>query len=99
MLRFNYQARDGVGQKVAGVMLADSEEELAVTLREMNVYLVSAKPEKSTGLSAIFAPRVKRRELINFTVHLATSIGASRPDTEGASVSLKFCTSQRPSLR
>ena len=82
MLRFNYRARDGAGQKVGGVMLADNEEELAVTLREMNLYLVAAKPERSTGLSSIIAPRVKRRELINFTVHLSTSVGAGIPILE-----------------
>ncbi len=82
MLRFNYRARDVAGQKVGGVMLADNEEELAVTLREMNLYLVGAKPERSTGLSSIIAPRVKRRELINFTFHLSTSVGAGIPILE-----------------
>lgn len=59
-------------------MLADSEDDLAVTLREMDLYLVGAKPEKAW--SAIYITRpVKLREIINFTVHMSTSIGAGIP--------------------
>jgi hypothetical protein len=79
MLRFNYQARNLTGQKVGGVMLADSEEQLAVTLREMDLYLVAARPESAEGPTSLVGRRVKRRELINFTIHLSTSIGAGIP--------------------
>ena len=62
-----------------GIMLADNEEQLALTLREMDLYLVAAKPEKVSALSSVITPRIKRRELINFTVHLSTSVGAGIP--------------------
>lgn len=60
-------------------MLADDEEQLALTLRQMDLYLVAAKPESAETPSSLFGRRVKRRELINFTIHLATSIGAGIP--------------------
>ena len=75
MLRFNYQARNLAGQKLGGIMLADDEEQLALTLRQMDLYLVAAKPESAEGQSSLVGRRVKRRELITFTVHIATSIG------------------------
>lgn len=79
MPRFNYRARNLAGQKVDGVILADNEEQLALTLREMDLYLVAAKVDKGSGLGSIITPRIRRRELINFTVHLSTSIGAGIP--------------------
>lgn len=59
-------------------MLADNEEELALSLREMDLYLVAARPKKVSTSFYIGRP-VKRRELINFTVHLSTSVGAGIP--------------------
>lgn len=52
MPRFSYWARNLAGQKINGVMLADNDDELALTLREMGLYLVKAKPQKAIGLSA-----------------------------------------------
>ena len=59
-------------------MLADNEEQLAITLREMDLYLVNAELDDSSGPIYITRP-VKRRELINFTVHLAAAIGGGIP--------------------
>jgi len=64
---------------LGGIMLADDEEQLALTLRQMDLYLVAAKPESAEGQSSLVGRRVKRRELITFTVHIATSIGAGIP--------------------
>ncbi len=64
-----------MGQKVDGVMLADDEGQLAWTLRRMDLYLIAAKPEKISTPIYITRP-VKRKELINFTLHLFTSVGA-----------------------
>lgn len=76
MPRFNYQARGRFGQKVNGIMLAGSEEELASTLRETGLYLIAAQPEAAAGRPPLFARPIKRRELINFTVQLAAAVGA-----------------------
>lgn len=59
-------------------MLADNEDQLASTLREMDLYLVDAGPEKTPSRPAFSRP-VQRREIINFTVHLSSSIGAGIP--------------------
>jgi len=59
-------------------MLANDEEQLAVTLREMDLYLVSAEPDRVSTPIYITRP-VNRRELINFTTHLATAIKAGIP--------------------
>ena len=79
MPRFSYQARGRSGQKVNGLMMAGDEEELALTLREMDLYLIAAQPEAASSRPPLFARRIKRRELINFTVHLAAAAGAGIP--------------------
>lgn len=61
-----------------GITLAENEEQLALTLREMDLYLVRAKQEDASSPIYITRP-VKRREIINFTVHLAAAIGAGIP--------------------
>lgn len=78
MPRFTYQARNRAGEKVNGLMLAEDEEQLALTLRGMDLYLISGKPEKASTPIYVTRP-VKRRELINFTVHLVTAISAGIP--------------------
>lgn len=78
MPRFKYQARNRVGQKIDGIMLAENEEQLALTLREMDLYLVNAGPDKVSTPIYITRP-LKRRELINFTIHLAAALGAGIP--------------------
>ena len=78
MPRYNYQARNRSGQKVTGVMLAEDEGQLALTLREMDLYLVNAKIDH-TSAPVYIGRAVKRRELINFTVHLAAAVGGGIP--------------------
>lgn len=78
MPRFSYQARSRAGQRVNGVMLAENEDQLVLTLREMDLYLIAAKPEGSST-SGYISRKVRRRELINFTVQLSTAIGAGIP--------------------
>jgi type IV pilus assembly protein PilC len=78
MPRFTYKARSRSGLKVDGIMLADNEDQLALTLREMDLYLVDLKPERASAPS-LFSRPLQRREIINFTVHLSASIGAGIP--------------------
>jgi type IV pilus assembly protein PilC len=78
MPRFNYRARNLAGQSVDGAMLAEDADQLALILRGMDLYLVAARPQRAW--SAIYLTRpVRIREIINFTVHIATSIGAGIP--------------------
>jgi type IV pilus assembly protein PilC len=77
---YNYQARSRTGQKVEGVLPAKDPDELAGTLREMDLFLVDAAPEApARAARPRIARGVKRRELINFTLHLATAVSAGIP--------------------
>ena len=78
MPRFNYSARSKSGRRVDGIMLADNEQQLTLTLRDMDLYLIEAKLE-SVSSPFIFGQLVKRRELITFTVHLSAALGAGIP--------------------
>ena len=82
MPRFNYQARNKLGERLDGMMLAENERQLALTLRAMDLYLINAQPERAPSLLSMtltLPRRVGRRELIDFTVHLAAAIGAGIP--------------------
>lgn len=72
---FQYKARDGRGKEVRGVIIAENESALSLTLERMNLYLVSAREVKKEKES-LRPVGVKRRELITFTIHLATSLEA-----------------------
>ena len=78
MPRFNYSARSKSGRRVDGIMLAETEQQLTLTLRDMDLYLLEAKLENVSS-PFVFGQPVKRRELINFTVHLAAALGAGIP--------------------
>jgi len=94
MARFNYRARSRSGQRVDGVMLAEDEEQLDSILREMDLYLVDARPEKAPSPIYITRP-VKRRELIDFTVHLAAAVGAGIPILQALEDSRHQTTNRR----
>ena len=78
MPRFRYRARSRSGQRVEGILLAENEEQLVLTLREMDLFLVAARLDRNREPLLITRP-VKRRELVNFTVHLAAALGAGIP--------------------
>jgi len=59
-------------------MLASDEDQLALTLRDMDLYLVNAELEKVSTPIYLTRP-VKRRELIHFTSQLVTAIKAGIP--------------------
>ncbi|MEE9181993.1 MAG: type II secretion system F family protein [candidate division NC10 bacterium] len=71
---FAYKARDEQGKMVKGVMVAEDEDHLADLLEAEKLYLIaSAKPKRSRR-RAWFRPRVRRRDLILFSVHLGTAL-------------------------
>jgi len=75
MPNFTYKARDEAGKTIKGTLIAENEEELAQALDRMKLYLVSAFPIKADKLQ-ISRVKVKRKELISFTVHLAITVSA-----------------------
>ena len=92
---FQYKATDEDGNTVKGLLTAENEEELETALENQRLYLISAKPSArseapsgSPGAGAaprgkVVRARVKRSDLITFTVHLATVVGAGVPILQG----------------
>lgn len=78
MSNFAYRAKDEKGKTITGSMIAAGEEQLAARLEQMGLYLISARPIKMTE-SYFTWERVKRKDLITFSVHLATTLSAGVP--------------------
>ena len=88
MPQFAYKGRDIMGNLVKGAMDAPDEGELAVLLKERGLYLVhfkeeKEKKEKKASLGSISFGKIKRKDLIEFTIHLATVLSAGIPILEG----------------
>jgi type IV pilus assembly protein PilC len=76
MPNFKYKARDAGGKAVDGILEADNETNLAEKLAELDIVLVDASPVRTLEIPAIYFGKIKRREIILFTNHLATSVEA-----------------------
>ncbi|MFQ5881984.1 MAG: type II secretion system F family protein [Candidatus Methylomirabilales bacterium] len=71
---FAYRARDEDGEMVKGVMAADDEDHLADLLQAEGLYLIESAKPKALDLHSWFQPRIRRRDLIVFTVHVGTAL-------------------------
>ena len=82
---FFYKARDRNGKQIKGVMAATDEMDLANVLRGKGLYLVyfKEKKENKKSIGSIGFGKVTRRDLIEFTVHLATVLSAGVPILQG----------------
>lgn len=76
MPSFKYKARNAEGKAVDGILEAENEKDLAGKLSELNIVLVDASPVKSYDIPTFHFGKIKRREIILFTNHLATSVEA-----------------------
>lgn len=76
MPSFKYKARNAEGKAVDGILEAENEKDLAKKLSELNIVLVDAGPVKSYEIPTFHFGKIKRREVILFTNHLATSVEA-----------------------
>jgi len=74
MKEFRYSALTGGGQTISGIREAPSPEHLAADLLEQGLVLLKSKPT----LGGIFSGsrRINRKELRDFTQHMATCLGA-----------------------
>ncbi len=77
MPAYRYEALTDSGEKVSGILSARSEEELENLLSSMNLLLIKAKPIEEGKETKKY--KIKRRDLIIFSVHLATSLEAGVP--------------------
>lgn len=93
MPTYKYKATNDAGKTVKGILTAGSEEELESALENQSLYLISAKETSKRaafaeggapgGRGKIVRIRVKRADLLSFTMHLATIIGAGIPILQG----------------
>ena len=94
MALYQYKASDEQGKTIKGTLEAEDEDELEVQLENRRLYLISSKITNKKGPSSgagtapaggkrLVRAKVKRAELISFTVHLATVIGAGVPLLQG----------------
>jgi type II secretory pathway component PulF len=80
MTSFAYRARSRDGKTVKGVRVAASEADLARALAVEALFLLQAGPTRSgAGALGLRGPRVKRKELISFMVHLGSYLEAGVP--------------------
>lgn len=88
MPQYNYTAVDDYGKAVKGVLPAENEEELASKLSQEGYYLLSAssvEAKEKREAKPLFGwkRRIKPREIITFTHHLSTVLGAGIPILQG----------------
>lgn len=78
MPSYNYKAKDDQGKTIKGVMIAANEDQLADSLDQMGLYLLSATKTRIAE-SHLRWERVNRKDLITFSVHLSTTLSAGVP--------------------
>ena len=76
MARYDYNAVDDYGRKARGTMSAPDEKSLRDQLAAMGMHLVSNRQVAESGGGALFRKKIKRADLIDFTYHLKTLLGA-----------------------
>ncbi len=79
MATYVYRARDASGRLIEGTLSAEEPRELTQKLSELGLLLIDYKEGRVRESSTVYLGRVKRREVILFTVHLATSVEAGVP--------------------
>ncbi len=75
MPHFAYKARDERGELIKGVLAAQDVDHLADLLAADDLHLVSSAKPRRLVRRAWFRPRVRRRDLILFSVHVGTALG------------------------
>lgn len=92
MPRFNYQAKNSVGQLTQGEMDGNSETEVRNRLQQMNLQTLRVSPKPVAGkkiegsYAAFFAPKVNSKDLQIFTRQLATLVNAGVPVVDGLKI-------------
>ena len=82
MREFRYTALTTAGDTVAGIRRAPSADVLSEELFSQNLILVNSRQTLgSLGRRFSLAARAGRRELLDFTLHMSTSLGAGIPVT------------------
>ncbi len=91
MPTYQYKATNDAGKTVKGVITAETEDALEEVLDGQNLFLISASETtkspggggKKGGGKRVVRSKIKRADLIAFTVHLSTVLGAGVPILQG----------------
>lgn len=86
MPRYAYRAKDEAGKTVAGVLEAPNEGEADSSLRNQGLFVISVREEaqrQAKPAAIASAGRISRRDLILFSIHLATILGGGIPLAAG----------------
>ncbi len=76
MARYDYNAVDDYGRKARGTMSSPDEKTLRDQLAAMGMHLVSNRQVAESRGRALFPKKIRRADLIDFTYHLKTLLGA-----------------------
>jgi type IV pilus assembly protein PilC len=81
MITYKYEARDtATGKKISGVVQADSEKSVALSIKEQGLALLSVQAEsEGIGLSKLFKKRISTKDKVIFSRQLSTLINAGLP--------------------
>jgi len=82
MQRYTYTARNEYGKRVKGVIIAENEMDLANKIRNLGYFLTKAKVFSERRPTGKITP-MKPKDILTFTIHLATLIEAGIPLVEG----------------
>ena len=84
MPQFSYTAKDNYGRMLKGILEADTEYLLAETLLKSGYYLISAKliRKGKTHKSPFVLRRVRKKEIITFSLHLTSALSVGIPILE-----------------
>ena len=76
MARYDYNAVDDYGRKARGTMSSPDEKSLRDQLAAMGMHLVSNRQVAENSGRSFFKKKVQRADLIDFSYHLKTLLGA-----------------------
>ena len=76
MARYDYNAVDDYGRKARGTMSSPDEKSLRDQLAAMGMHLVSNRQVAESSGRSLFKKKVQRADLIDFSYHLKTLLGA-----------------------
>lgn len=77
--RYSYAARALDGTRVQGIRTAEGEAALAAELARESLFLIRAYIARETAVEQFSAPRIKRKELAAFFLHLGSYVEAGVP--------------------
>jgi type IV pilus assembly protein PilC len=78
LARFEYHAVDDYGKTARGTMSSTDQAGLRDALSGMGLHLVTARQVAESG-GALFRKKIRRADLIEFTYHMQTLLGAGVP--------------------